>query len=64
MSASLIVIPWTILEISKFLWQLLVDKDDNDEKSQLNAGIASLALLGINAYTRGWNRESWGGVPA
>ena len=41
MLASLIVIPYTILELSKFLGQLLVD-DDNDEKCQLNAGIASL----------------------
>ena len=28
MPASLIVIPYTILEISKFLGQLLVDDDD------------------------------------
>ena len=43
MPASLIVIPYTILEISKFLGQLLVDDDDDDdEKCQLNAGIASL----------------------
>ena len=44
MSASLIVITYTILEISKFLGQLLVDDDDDDddEKCQLNAGIASL----------------------
>ena len=41
MPASLIVIPYTILEISKFLGQLPVD-DDDDEKYQLNAGIASL----------------------
>ena len=41
MPASLIVIPCTILEISKFLGQLPVD-DDDDEKCQLNAGIASL----------------------
>ena len=41
MPASLIVIPYTILEISKFLGQLPVD-DDDDEKCQLNAGIASL----------------------
>ena len=34
-------IPYTILEISKFLGQLPVD-DDGDEKCQLNAGIASL----------------------
>ena len=47
MPASLIVIPCTILEISKFLGQLPVDDDDDDdddddEKWQLNAGIASL----------------------
>ena len=43
MPASLIVIPYTILEISKFLGQLPVDADDDDdEKSQLNPGIASL----------------------
>ena len=43
MPASLIVIPYTILEISKFLGQLPVDDDDDDdEKCQLNAGIASL----------------------
>ena len=43
MPASLIVIPYTILEISKFLGQLpLDDDDDDDEKCQLNAGIASL----------------------
>ena len=47
MPASLIVIPYTILEISKFLGQLPVDddgdNDDNDvEKCQLNAGIALL----------------------
>ena len=40
--ASLIAIPYTILEISKFLGQLPVDDDDDDEKSQLNTGIASL----------------------
>ena len=40
--ASLIVIPSTVLEISKFLGQLPVD--DDDEKSQLNPGIASLRL--------------------
>ena len=40
MPASLIVIPCTILEISKFLGQLPVD--DDDEKCQLNASIASL----------------------
>ena len=43
MPASLIVIPYTILEVSKFLGQLPVDDDDgDDEKCQLNAGIASL----------------------
>ena len=43
MPASLIVIPYTILEISKFVGQLPVDDDDDDdEKCQLNAGIASL----------------------
>ena len=43
MPASLIVILYTILEISKFLGQLPVDDDDDDnEKSQLNPGIASL----------------------
>ena len=45
MPASLIVIPYTILEISKFLGQLPVDDDDDDdddEKCQLNASIASL----------------------
>ena len=41
MPASLIVILYTILEISKFLGQLPVD-DDDDEKCQLNASIASL----------------------
>ena len=49
MPASLMVIPFTILEISTFLGQLPVDDDaddddddDNDEKCQLNASIASL----------------------
>ena len=47
MPASMIVIPYTILEISKFLGQLPVDDDDDDdynddENCQLNAGIASL----------------------
>ena len=44
MPASLIGIPYTILEISKFLGQLPVDDDDDDddEECQLNAGIASL----------------------
>ena len=45
MPASLIAIPYTILEISTFLGQLPVDDDDDDddnEKSQLNTGIASL----------------------
>ena len=42
MLACLIVIPYTILEISKFLGQLPVDDDDDDEKCQLNASIASL----------------------
>ena len=44
MPASLIAIPYTILEISTFLGQLLVDDDDDDddEKSQLNTSIASL----------------------
>ena len=41
MPGSLIVIPYTILEISKFLGQPPVD-DDDDAKCQLNAGIASL----------------------
>ena len=39
MPASLIAIPYTILEISTFLGQLPVD-----EKSQLNTSIASLRL--------------------
>ena len=39
MPASLILIPYTILEILKFLGQLPVDDDDDDdEKSQLNPG--------------------------
>ena len=38
MPASLMVISYTILEISKFLGQL----DDDDEKCQLNTRIASL----------------------
>ena len=42
MPASLIVIPYTVLEISKFLGQLPVDDDEDDEECQLNAGIASL----------------------
>ena len=42
MPASLIVIPYTIHEISKFLGQLPVD-DDDDETCQLNAGIASFS---------------------
>ena len=43
MPASLMAIPFTILEISTFLGQLPVDDDDDDdEKCQLNAGIASL----------------------
>ena len=48
MPASLIAIPYTILEIWTFLGQLPVDDDDddndddNDEKCQLNASIASL----------------------
>ena len=44
MPASLIVISYTTLEISKFLGQLPVDDDDDDddEKSQLNLSIASL----------------------
>ena len=45
MPASLIAIPYTILEISAFLGQLPVDDDDaddDDEKCQLNASIASL----------------------
>jgi len=42
MPASLIAIPYTILEIWTFLGQLPVDDDDDDEKCQLNASIASL----------------------
>ena len=42
MPASLIVIPYTILEIWKFLGQLPDDDGDDDEKSQLNPSIASL----------------------
>ena len=44
MPASLITIPYTILEISTFLGQLPVDDDDDndDEKCQWNASIASL----------------------
>ena len=45
MPASLIAIPYTILEISTFLGQLPVDDDDDDdddENCQLNASIASL----------------------
>ena len=41
MPASLIVIPYTILEISKFLGQLPVD----DEKCQLNASILRSELI-------------------
>jgi len=45
MPASLIAIPYTILEISTFLGQLPVDDDDDDdEKPQLNMSIASLRL--------------------
>ena len=39
---ALIVIPYTILEISKFSGQLLVDNDNDDKKSQLNPSIALL----------------------
>ena len=45
MPASLIAVPYTILEISTFLGQLPVDDDDgddDDEKCQLNVSIASL----------------------
>ena len=46
MPASLIAIPYTILEIATFLGQLPVDDDDDDddddEKCQLNVSIASL----------------------
>ena len=45
MPASLIAIPYTILEISTYLGQHPVDDyddDDDNEKSQLNTGIASL----------------------
>ena len=54
MPASLIVIPYTILEISKFLGQLLVDDNDDDEdkKSQLNLSIASLCSEVIYTYAR------------
>ena len=60
MPASLIVIPYTILEISKFLGQLPVD-DDNDEKCQLNAGIAllrsKLSAWALNRAGRRRRRE-------
>jgi len=49
MPASLIAIPYTILEIWTFLGQLPVDdddddndNDDDDKKCQLNMSIASL----------------------
>ena len=43
MPASLIAIPYTILEIWTVLGQVPVDDDDDDdEKCELNAGIASL----------------------
>jgi len=44
MPASLIAIPYTILELSTFLGQLPVDDDDDDDdkKCQLNTSIASL----------------------
>ena len=44
MPASLTVVRYTIVEILEFLGQLpvTVDDDDDDEKYQLNAGIASL----------------------
>ena len=47
MPASLTVISYTIVEISEFLGQLLVDDDDDDdddddEKFQLDPSIASL----------------------
>ena len=50
MPASLIVIPYTILEISRFLGQ--PPGDDDNEKSQLNPGIASLhSALGTTIGT-------------
>ena len=36
MPASLIAIPYTILEISKFLGQLPVNEDDDDDDENLN----------------------------
>ena len=48
MPASLIVIPYTILEISKFLGQLPVDDDDDDDDDEERG--YSLASLGIILY--------------
>jgi len=47
MPASLIAIPYTILEISTFLGQLPVDDDDDDEKCHIEREY-SLASLGIS----------------
>ena len=58
MPASLIAIPYTILEIWTFLGQLPVDDDDDDdddEKCQLNASIASLRS---ELYLSGWPRDT------
>ena len=69
MPGSLIVILYTIREISKFLGWLLVDENDDNKnkKSQLNAGIASphselMKFCIIQAYTGG-SRESLGDPP-
>ena len=56
MPASLTVIPYTILEISKFLSQLPVD---DDEKCQLNVGIASLrSELKLSSHSLGMRLAS------
>ena len=39
MPASLIAVPYTILEISTFLGQLLVDDDDDDDDDDENCHI-------------------------
>ena len=58
MPASLTVIPWTLVEISEFLGQLPVD---DDEKSQLNASIASLCSELSNDPCFLWSSEVRGG---
>ena len=61
MPASLIVIPYTILEISKFLGQLPVDDDDDDMHNSLVSPLGGVCARD-QAFSRlggAWDEAIW-----